>query len=309
VSDSDEKVILVVDDDADTVELLKQRLGEMGHKPVGAYGGVEALALGRELGPDVVLLDVSMPGMDGLEVCRKLKADVATQHVPVLMLVGPDEPMDKMQGLRIGAADFLSKPIDEAELRARVTSALRLGELADRPLGAGRYDELTGLLSRQCFEEELQRECNRSRRYDSLFALVVVDIDRFQSVNDQHGRATGDGVLKGVAGVLREKTRASDYAARWESDELIVMLPEADLPRAIGFAKKLHAALGEREFRCGAEGLRLSVSMGVASMQNVGGRDPSELIDVARESLRAAKERGGGRIYYHTCGDVLSVRE
>jgi diguanylate cyclase (GGDEF)-like protein len=309
VSDSDVKTILVVDDDCDTVELLKGNLTEQGYKAVGAFGGLEAMALARELAPSVVLLDVTMPGMDGLEVCRRLKADVATQHVPVLLLVDPDTTVDKMQGLSIGATDYLSKPIDEAELRARVTSAVRLGELTHRPLGPARYDELTGLLSRRCFEQELQRECNRSRRYDSLFALVVVDIDRFQAVNGEYGRATGDGVLKSVAILLREKTRESDYAARWESDRFVVLLPEADLPRAIGFTKKLHAALAEKEFRCGSDAVHLQTSMGVASMQNVGGRDPSDLLSVAWEALQAARSVGGGRIYYHTCGEQHAVRQ
>lgn len=306
--DAKKQPILIVDSDSDRLELLGRMLSERGYLVATAPDGNEAVELAADIRAPLVLVSVTTPGMDGFEVCRKLKNDVETKHIPVLLLAESGAAIDRIYGLSIGAIDYVTMPPDEAELQARVSLALRLKDLQDRLHNPGEEDGLTGVLNRPTFEEEFQRECNRSRRYDSMFALVVVDLDHFKRINDEHGPLTGDRVLKEVAEVLREQTRESDYVARWGGDEFVILLPEADLPRAIGFAKKLYRTLTEREYNGHDAPVQLEVSMGVTSMQNVGGRDPGELLNLVHECLDFAKTARAGKICYHTCGQKNLVR-
>jgi len=299
----DGQPVLIVEDDEDDCRLLESRLTEYGHRVTAAHSGQEALDLVRDLAPQLILLKVSLPGMDGFEVCRRLKADRDTRDIPIVFLTAAGEEIDKMNGLHVGGLDYISTPFDDAELLARTTWALRLKQLQDELSVPAEEDKLTGLLNSSFFNVQYHRECNRSRRYDSLFAVVMVDVDRFQQVNSLHGAAFGDMVLKELATILREQTRESDYVARWGSNEFVLMLPEGDLPKAIRFAKKLYGVIAAHEFGPAETKIRLTVSIGVASRQNLGGRDPGELLKLARESLHTAKEQGGDKIVYHTCGE------
>ena len=304
----DGQPVLIVENDEDRYRLLESKLTEYGHRVTAAHSGEEALGLARDLAPQLILLKVSLPGMDGFEVCRRLKANHDTRDIPVVFLTVAGEEIDKMNGLHVGGLDYISTPFDDAELLARTTWALRLKQLQDELSVPAEEDKLTGLLNRSFFNVQYHRECNRSRRYDSLFAVVMVDIDRFQQVNSLHGAAFGDLVLKELATILREQTRESDYVARWGSNEFVLMLPEGDLPKAIRFAKKLYGVIAAHEFGPAETKVRLTVSIGVASRQNLGGRDPGELLKLARESLHAAKEQGGDKIVYHTCGEFNTAQ-
>lgn len=303
----DGQPVLIVDNDESIRQLLESKLTEYGHRVATARNGAEALDLAGDFSPQLILLKVSMPGMDGFEVCRRLKDDPETRGIPVIFLTARAESIDKMDGLNIGGLDYITTPFDDAELLARTTSALRLKQLQDELSSPAEADSLTGLLNRPFFTVQYHRECNRSRRYDSLFAMVVVDIDRFEQINRTHGSAFGDSVLREMASILREQTRESDYVARWGSDEFALMLPEGNLPKAIGFAKKLYAAVADHEFGPAETKIRLTVSIGVASRQNLGGRDPGDLLKLARQCLHGAKEEGGDRIVYHTCGELNTV--
>ena len=300
--------VLVATSDANHLQLLQEKLSEHGCLVTPARNAAEAMDLARDLDPKVILLAAAMDGMDGFDVCRRLKRDEDTQAIPVLFLVDRDRPVDKMYGLQLGGQDFIALPADDADLLARITTAVQLKTLRDTLALPAEKDDLTGLLNRTFFDEEYQRECNRARRYDSLFALVVVDLDHFREINRAHGLATGDRVLAEAASVLRAKTRESDYVARWGGNEFMILLPEGNLPKAIGFAKKLYTALSNHDFGPPDNRFRLSVSLGVASRQNLGGRDPGELIKLVQECLHSAKAEGGDRIVYHTCGEFNPVR-
>jgi diguanylate cyclase (GGDEF)-like protein len=292
----------------DAAARLTAGLEELGCHVTAACDAAEALERLRELCPQVILLDATAGTADGFGLCRHLQANVETKDIPVLLLAGATESIDRAQALEAGALDFIADPLDKVELRARVTSALRLKRLEDELRDASVKDALTGLLSRAFFQEQFERECNRSRRYESLFALVVVELDHFRQINERHGRKCGDQVLRNLASILQETTRESDYVARWGRDAFMVLLPEADLRRATGFARKLFGQIAEHHFSCGGEGTELTVSMGIASRQNLGGKDPAEMLPLAIASLQAAKRAGGDRIFYHTCGQYNLVR-
>jgi diguanylate cyclase (GGDEF)-like protein len=299
----------MVDDDQQRRGLLREKLVAMGYRVLGAGNAADAMAMVRDFSPQIILLNATLSGADGVETCRMLQENGHTEDIPVILLADAAGRIDKTKGLRAGALDFLAIPADDAELEARVANAVRLKLLADKLRDPAAEDALTGLLNRASFMEQFQRECNRSRRYDSLFALVIMDIDGFNEINERFGLSFGDHVLKEVAAVLREQTRQSDSLARWGGNEFIVMLPEADLPKAIGFAKKLHSALGEHTFTFQQETLHVSVSIGVASRQNIGGRDPSEMLRLAHGCLNTVKEASGGTIAYHTCWEYSLVRQ
>lgn len=300
--------VLVVDDDPEAAESIKEALVRLGHCVMLATHGAEALDLAAEAIPAVVILKAALGGMHGFDVCREFREDGQLRDVPVLFLTRAGDGIDKMRGLEVGGTDFLAEPIDPAELKARIGTILRLRQVEALAGGHGVIDSLTGLTGRGYFEAELQRECNRARRYDTLFAVVTVDIDHFEQINERYGHEFGDRMLAGVAEVLRAHTRESDCVARWSGDEFAVLLPEGNLPKAIGFAKKLYGTLSERDFAFDGGATRITVSMGVASRQNIGGRDPSEIFRLARQCLQKAKDAGGDRIIYHTCGEYNLVR-
>ncbi len=301
--------VLVVDDNAESADRLRCAL-EAQDYPVTVATDVEEAARGAvEARPHVVLARAAMQPTSGFDLCRTLKAEPDTRDIPVIFLVGEDDPIDRAHGLAIGGLDYLPLPFDEVELRARVATALRLKELTDELRNPTMRDPLTGLLNRAFFVEQFERECNRSRRYDTLFALVIVDVDAFRQINADSGIEAGDHVLTELATVLEEQTRESDLVARWGSNEFIVLLPEGNLPQAIGFAKKLRRAVIEHGFQHGEVELAPTVSIGVASRQNIGGRDPGDLLKLAHACLLNAKKAGGDCVYYFTCGEFNAVRQ
>ena len=309
LSAADEQPILIVDDDEDCLELLKGKLVEQGHRVATAQSGADALALARELCPQLILLDAVMPGMDGFEVCRRLKEDAETRQTPVIFMAAVTDPIDKLHGLTIGGLDYITKPFDDAELLARTATALRLKQMQDELHRETNKDSVTGLANRGSFEEQFQRECNRSRRYESSFSLVLVDIDHFKQIDERHGHLFGDRVLRDVASILDEAIRESDYAGRWGNDRFTVMLPQGDLPTAIGFARRLYQAVAKHVFRTDVQTVEVTISTGVVSGQHLGGRDPSELLELGQECLDSAKKAGGDKIFYRTpAGDNEIVR-
>ena len=299
--------ILAVVPDKAKLELLRRRLTKLRYCVASARNQAEAFRRMGETRPQVILLDATMDDDQGLALCRQIKSEAMWSDIPVLFLTAGAEPADKAECLLAGGMDFLDLSADEAELSARVAAAARVAELEDKVRHPADHDRLTGLLSRTAFEEVYHRECNRSRRYDSLFALVVVDIDRFVQVNNEYGLPFGDQVLKETAQVLLDTSRESDYVSRWGGNEFIVMLPEANLPKAIGFARKLFKAITSHDFLFDGQAVRVTVSMSVVSRQNIGGRDPGELLKIAHDCLQQAKAKGD-RIFYHTCGEINQAR-
>ena len=306
--EADGQVILIAGMQDDDRRRLGARLISQGRRVVAVRSGREAIDRTRDVRPDLVLLGAALGDMEAGEVCRQLREDEASREIPVIFVVGAAGAIDRDRTLTAGAVDFLPAGADDAELLARTACALEIKRLRDALRIPPEQDALTGLLNRVHFEKHYRRECNRSRRYDSLFSLVIVDVDRFREINSRHGLDFADAVLREAADVLRNKTRESDYVARWGGNEFILLLPEANLPKSIGFAKKLQAALVDHRYGPSETDIRLTVSMGVASRQNIGGRDPGDLLALTHECLHEAKHDGGDRIVYHTCGEFATVK-
>jgi diguanylate cyclase (GGDEF)-like protein len=282
--------ILIIDDSPDALSLAKTRLAHEGHEILCAGGGKEGLeAAGRD-NPDLVLLDVDMPDMNGFEVCRRLKADTNLCMVPVIFLSGSGGPEEKVKGLNIGAVDFVTKPFDAFELRARVNAALRTKQMQDLLIEHAKIDPLTGLPNRRALDDRLAQEWARLLRHGGHLSVIMADIDHFKNVNDQFGHPVGDEVLRQVARLLADGCRESDMAARYGGEEFVVVAPETTAPAAAEFAERLRMSICSKPLAVHGKAVEVTVSFGVADHE--GRKTPEELVQAADEALYRAKAAG-----------------
>jgi diguanylate cyclase (GGDEF)-like protein len=290
--------ILIIDDSAEALTVAKARLAHEGHEILCAGSGQEGLeAAGRE-NPDLVLLDVDMPGMSGFEVCRRLKEDAATCSTPVIFLSGSGGTEDKVKGLDLGAVDFVTKPFDAFELRARVRAALRTKHLQDLLRQFALIDPLTELPNRRALDERLKQEWSRLLRHGGHLALIMADLDGFKQINDRFGHPAGDEVLRQVARLLLDGCRESDTPARYGGDEFVVLAPETPAPAAADFADRLRVSLCSQPLRVLGNALAVTASFGVASHEGL--KAPEDLIRAADAALYAAKSAGRNCVRAHT---------
>jgi len=282
--------ILIIDDSPDALAVAKARLTHEGHDIICAGGGKEGLeAAGRE-NPDLILLDVDMPDLNGFDVCRRLKADAGLCMVPVIFLSGSGGPEDRVKGLNIGAVDFVTKPFDAFELRARVNAALRTKHMQDLLIEHAEIDPLTGLHNRRALDKRLAQEWSRLLRHGGHLSVIMADIDHFKNVNDQFGHPVGDEVLRQVAGLLAEGCRESDMPVRYGGEEFIVVAPETAAEAATGFAERLRTSICLAPLEVHGQAIKVTTSFGVAD--NEGLKSPEELVHAADEALYRAKEAG-----------------
>jgi two-component system cell cycle response regulator len=300
--------ILVADDEPVNRALIQRRLEREGYRVLTANDGSEAVERAREALPDLVILDVMMPGMDGMDACRLIKADGRTHDIPVIFLSARDETEMKVNGLSLGADDYISKPFEAEELIARVHVAIRLkrerdqlrtnaeeasmrAELAQEQ---AMTDALTGLLNRYGLQHILTREQSEARRYYRTLSCLLIDLDNFKTINDTYGHAIGDLVLQQIARVLAEAVRGSDTVFRYGGEEFLVLLPETDLEGAIALGEKIRVAAASRPFGDGEHIFKLTLSVGASSLgDNESGNDMIARADMA---LYHAKEEGRNRV-------------
>jgi two-component system cell cycle response regulator len=294
-------VVLLVEDSVAIRALVRRVLVGGGHTVVEAAGGADALALCRERQPDVVLLDVEMPEMSGWEVLAAMKADPGTSNVPVVFLTGRSDTADMVDGLRLGAHDYLRKPCPPAELLARVHAAARVKRLQDELRQRNqeldlmsRTDALTGLRNRRHVEEYLARVTSLARRHAEPVAVLLADVDHFKSVNDGHGHEAGDAVLREVAGRLVGSVRLEDMVGRWGGEEFLAVLPNTPAQGAAELAERLRRVVAAEPCRLPGGGhLTATVSIGcAASLVD----DAATLVRSADAALYQAKEAGRNRV-------------
>jgi two-component system, cell cycle response regulator len=299
--------ILVVDDHPDNVEIINARLSSRGFQIETATNGEEALAMVQEHPPQLILLDVMMPLMDGYEVSRRIKNDDSLPYIPIILVTARDSTQDKVEGLDAGADDYLTKPINFPELEARVRSMLRIKRLQDELDEKNREledankrlrklsitDGLTELYNHRHVHELLHEEFERTKRSGEAMAVAMLDLDRFKQVNDTYGHPTGDVILYETARILRETAREIDMVGRYGGEEFIAILPGSDEEAAANFAERVRRAVGEHVYRDEKTEVRMTVSAGVASYPAPDCEHPDALIKRADEALYQAK--GGGR--------------
>lgn len=289
-------VVLVIDDSVDVHRLIAARLKSEGVQIVLASDGPQGLALARAQRPAVVLLDLDMPGMDGYAVLRGLKNDQCTVNVPVIVLSGMSDSSDKVQAFELGATDYVTKPFDFAELRARVKAALRLDHLLRLLADRAEIDGLTGLNNRASFNRRWAAEVNEHRRYGHPVSLAMLDIDHFKKVNDTFGHPAGDAVLQEFAGIIQANVRSTDVPCRFGGEEFAIIMPHTAAGDAATVCERIRASLQSHVFRRHPEH-RLTVSIGVTGSQGaVVDLPPEGWIEQADQALYRAKNSGRNRV-------------
>ncbi|QNN22186.1 EAL domain-containing protein [Planctomycetales bacterium ZRK34] len=304
------QTILVIDDSEDIYYLVRARLATLDVEIKYCDDGERALTLAHRHPPDLILLDVAMPGVGGFEVCRRLKQDSVTREVPVIFLTGSDDPQAKVHGFEAGAVDYVTKPFHPAELKARVRSALRTQLLIDILESQARTDSLTGLANRKGFIESLDASIERMKERDHNFAVLFMDLDRFKAINDTHGHEIGDELLVRVARLLCESVRTErvmaegyehDVIARMGGDEFVILLEDIeDAQVARRIAQRVENMLA-KPLEIDGHDVSVGVSVGIRFSGPYEGRSDDLLRD-ADAAMYEAKEAGRGRIVMFEAG-------
>jgi len=291
--------LLVVDDKPINIRIINELFRADCELHMATHGA-QAIAVSKTLQPDLILLDIMMDGMDGLEVCRRLKMDPATAAIPVIFIPAKREEDDEALGLELGAVDYISKPLNSAIVRARVKTHLTLKLQNDYLKGLARVDGLTGIPNRRAFDVRLAQAWSQACREGRTLSLMMIDIDYFKRYNDHFGHVQGDECLRQVAKAIAQSVnRPYDMAARFGGEEFACILPETNLQGALILADKIQARISQLAVaHPGSEVSKwVSLSIGVASLQPRIDREPSELIALADQQLYQAKQNGRNQIF------------
>lgn len=309
--------ILIVDDVPANIKILRELL-------VGNYelfvatNGRMAVEVAEAKLPDLILMDVMMPEVDGVTACGILRGRPATAEIPVIFLTAKSDVDDMVRGFDAGGVDYVTKPFNPSELNARVRTHLelkrareqlqrygrqleeanrqlesrndQLNEAIDQLHTAAMTDSLTGLRNRRHMTMKIQQELVRFSRSHRVFSLVLADVDHFKQVNDRYGHACGDEVLRNVAEVLRQGLRAQDDVARWGGEEFLLLLPETDVDGALLVAEKLRAQVEQSMVRCETQDIKVTLTFGVTPYDGIANMDGA--IREADNALYRGKKRG-----------------
>jgi len=295
--------LLVVDDQPVNIQAL-YRIFAPDHRILMATSGAKALTLCKEDRPDLVLLDVVMPEMDGHEVCARLKADEATRDIPVIFVTSHTDAAEETRGLEVGAVDFIAKPVNPAVVRARVKTHLTLKAHADLLRQMVFIDGLTGVANRRCFDERLATEWRRAARSTSPLALAMLDVDHFKRFNDHYGHQVGDECLRRIAVALEASLRRpADLVARYGGEEFACILPETDLDGALVVAGAIERCVRALQIEHATSDVAGVVTISIGVAVGVAARDagPERLLALADAQLYRAKVGGRAR----ACGAAM----
>lgn len=289
--------ILIVDDAMENIQILHHALQDE-HDVLFAMNGAKALHIAHNQRPDLILLDAMMPDMDGYAVCRELRAAPGTRDIPIIFVTALNSAEDETRALEAGAADFITKPVNVAVVRARVRTQLTVKRQSDALRELTLTDGLTGVANRRGFDEALEAEWRRCGRAKFPISLIIADIDHFKTFNDAYGHQAGDACLVQVGAALRRAAaRPQDLVARYGGEEFVILLPQEDLGGAEAVAKKLLdevAALKIPHERSSASPW-VTLSMGIASLTPADDALPGALIKTADALLYEAKAAGRNR--------------
>lgn len=296
----DRPMILIVDDTPTNIQVLAEALCS-DYRVKVATSGKTALAMANnpESRPDLILLDVMMPEMDGYEVCRRLKQSQATQGIPVIFVTAKNDVTDEEYGLRLGAMDYIVKPFRLAIVKARVQNHINLKTKTDLLETLALVDGLTGIPNRRRFDEVLDNEWKRSQRDCSELAVIMADIDYFKAYNDTYGHGAGDQCLKAVAKALASSlNRPCDMMARYGGEEFVAVMPDTEAEGAHTLAERLRANVAALALPHQSSDIEnyITISVGYASLSPAQDQSPMELVEMADKMLYKAKELGRNRV-------------
>jgi diguanylate cyclase (GGDEF)-like protein len=289
--------ILVVDDDPTTLRVVRDWFRGKPYEILGAPGGREGLRLAPVRQPDLILLDLKMPDIDGITVARQLKQDPATQRIPILLLTACRNVDAKVQAFQAGADDYVTKPFECEEVEARIESALRKHRDLLDALELAHIDEMTRLVNFRGFRKKLEAEWERAARYSTALSLVFFDLDHFKRLNDERGHQAGDRVLRDIGVLITGGARSNDVAARYGGEEFALILPHTDCEMAVRVAERIRSAVRDFVFLEDETPWRITLSAGVATYPDTPGINSVDaLVRAADVALYRAKDAGRNRV-------------
>jgi two-component system cell cycle response regulator len=298
--------VLVAEDDPLSFSIIEANLHKLGHKVTGAANGIEALELLKRGGFPILITDLNMPVMDGLELCRAVRAQDLPGYVYIMIVTSLDSRDHVITGLQAGADEYLTKPINHSELEARLNTGKRILELERSLKNANEEihllsitDPLTKVFNRGYLSTRLPDEIARAQRYDHPLSIIMSDIDHFKSVNDSLGHLAGDLVLEQFAGLLKGLIRPKiDCLARYGGEEFVIILPETKFSGAKKMADRLHQSVNELTIPLEGEEISVTASFGVSGFEASPpqGVTPDSLIKHVDALLYQAKNEGRNRV-------------
>ena len=286
--------LLIVDDEANLLKTYQRVFQESGWELFFAGSGEEAVRAAPDVKPDIVVLDIMMPGIDGYEVCRKIKALKETRDAEVIFVSAKGSLPDRLKGYRVQGSDFLVKPFSPEELVAKIEVAL---ERKRAYKDAALIDELTKTGNRRFFNAEFDELHYRSIRLEKIFSLALIDIDHFKKINDTYGHSAGDLVLKKLSLFLKDSIRKDDFIARIGGEEFGMLMPEASKTNAVSILERLRIKVASKRFKTPGlrSPLRITISAGISTFPD-DGMEKADLIEKADSALYLAKQRGRNRL-------------
>ncbi|WED22884.1 diguanylate cyclase [Vibrio sp. JC009] len=291
--------IMIVDDVKANSRLLAKRLGDEYDFHI-VTSGKEALEDAEKLAPDLILLDILMPEMDGFEVCYRLKENEATKLIPVVFITSLDDEEDETKGLDLGAVDYIKKPFRIPIIKARIRNHIQLKQARDLLEKQAFIDSLTAIPNRRRFDEILEKEWYRAAREQASLSMILLDIDHFKQYNDSYGHQQGDYCLIQIGRALKESMRrASDFVARYGGEEFAVILPSVTEQEAVEVAKFISQRVAKLKIpHCDSnlDSPYVTVSMGVTSFKPSESDDPESFFSTADKALYQAKNSGRNQI-------------
>ena len=307
------KRILIAEDDPVSRRLLELFLVKWGFEVSIATTGTEALQMLERLdAPRLAILDWMMPGMEGVQVCQKLRESADRRYVYVLLLTARTQKEDLLQGLESGADDYLTKPFDSQELRARLHVGQRILDLQDQLIAAGEellyratHDNLTGVVNRGVIMDTLRKERARQAREGGSFGIVLMDLDHFKYVNDTYGHLAGDDVLREAAQRMMACVRPYDSVGRYGGEEFLIVVPSSDAMGTLGLAERIRRAIEGKPMMSNSIPIAVTASFGVTARIDKSPVDSQEILRLADAALYRAKERGRNRTELARAEDLV----
>lgn len=288
--------ILVVDDNKLNLRLLQDILEDEKYKVYTTDSGFSVLEMAHNLKPDVILLDIMMPGMDGYDVCRLLKSDEEVMDIPVIMVTAKTEGNDLKIAFEMGAADYIKKPFDELEIIARIHSVLRTKQSQDILKDKASRDGLTGIYNHALLIQLFEKEIKKQAISGDDVSFVMLDIDHFKKINDSYGHTIGDAVLKELSMILSTSIRDSDYVGRYGGEEFSIILTKMNNDNTYEWCEMLRKKIQNHKFYAGDLLIQVTVSMGFyckSAKDTIGSYD---MIKTSDEALYKAKQNGRNKV-------------
>ena len=288
--------ILVVDDSKFNVKVITDILEVEGYEIYSTNSGLEVVEMAYKINPEVILLDIVMPDLDGFEVCKLLKTQFEIKDIPIIMITSKSDSSDVKKALELGAFDYIRKPLDNVEVIARIQSALRFKHHQDKLKEMAMKDGLTGLYNHALLIDIFQKEFSRQERNKKSISFMMMDIDHFKKVNDTYGHLSGDLVLKNISEVITKSLRSCDVSGRYGGEEFSVILTDMKREGVLQLCERVRQNIESHEFNIGRECIKITVSIGAYYKSPEDVITASEMIKKADEAMYRVKGNGRNKV-------------